>query len=425
MQTLEWKRLHWETQPTGPNLRPRVTAWRYICTQGCVIEERAKHEMIRRGQWRPTAASHDGRTAGFHLNALYSPVVDWLKLIHEWLDAQGSLEALKVFVNTNLAETWEIRGTGADMHELEKRQRFNHEILPAGVLYLTAGVDTQDDRVECSVWGWGLDDERWAVDHRIFRGDPSLPDSDPGSPWAHLREYLLEDWQHALGVTMRVHCALIDSGGHHTERVYEFSRKHELRRWHAIVGRGGIGKPLISTEHEVGPYRTKLFTVGVDTAKEDVFTSLRVKEPGAGYTHFADDLPGEFFQQLTSEKLVSTKRDFRTTMEWVKTSERNETLDCAVYARAAVAVRRPNFRKIYRNLFRQTEALRLQLEAAGRPAPRPEDETIGPAPNDVKDHIEGAENDVKIPLPPASTGPKKKPRKSIANQLRSALSRKW
>jgi phage terminase large subunit GpA-like protein len=354
MQVLEWPRLQWTKEEIDPaeekTRRPRVLDFWYVCINGCVIQERAKHEMIRRGVWRSTAQSHDGKTAGFHLNALYSPVVEWKDLIHQWLAAQGSLERMKVFVNTNLAETWEIRGTGADLHELEARKEDYREMLPEGVLFLTAGVDVQDNRLECSVIGWGMDDERWVIDHRIFPGDPSMPDSDPASPWAALREYLEEPWEHEFGVTMHVICACIDSAGHHTERVYEYCRKHELRRWYPIVGRAGIGRPLVSSGSRVGPYKTLLFTVGVDTAKEDIFTSFRTKDSGAGYCHFSDGLEPEYFRQVTAEKLITVKKDFITTLKWVKTGERNEALDCFVYARAAVAVRRPNFRKIKRNL---------------------------------------------------------------------------
>ena len=292
MQPLIWKRLRWETESAEDGGRPRLKEWYYVCAQGCVIEERHKHEMLRKGEWSATAKSHDGKTASFHLNALYSPVLDWATLIREWLEAQTSLESLKVFTNTRLAETWEIRGTGANMSELEKRPRFNHEVLPSWALWLTAGVDTQDNRVECSVWAWGLDDERGCVEHRIFPGDPSLPDTDPASPWAALRDYLMEEWEHSLGISMRISAALIDSGGHNTERVYEFTRKHALRRWHAIVGRAGIGRALLSKETRVGPYQTSLYTVGVDTAKEDVYTSLRNENPGTGYTHFSDALEG-------------------------------------------------------------------------------------------------------------------------------------
>lgn len=404
MQPLIWNRLQFKVVPAEDGGRPRLGEYFYACVNGCVIEERSKHEMIRRGEWRATATSHDGKTASFHLNALYSPVLDWATLIREWLEAQTSLESMKVFVNTRLAETWEIRGTGANMSELEKRSRFSRDILPAGVLWLTAGVDTQDNRLECSVWGWGVDDERWAIEHKMFPGDPSLPDTDPASPWAALREYLLEDWEHTAGVTMRIATALIDSGGHHTERVYEFSRKHELRRWHAIVGRQGIGRPLLSSGSRVGPYKTLLYTVGVDTAKEDIFTSLRVQsesQGGPGCTHFSHTMDAEYFRQLTAEKLVKTTKEFVTTMQWVKTSERNEALDCAVYARAAVSVRRPNFRKIARNLFQVSERMRSEKASAGRPIPTPADETIGGT-ADGSHQVDGhREPEAEMPAPPA------------------------
>jgi phage terminase large subunit GpA-like protein len=435
MQKLEWPRLKWKSETLAATSRPRIVDWYYVCVNGCEIRERSKHEMIRNGLWRATAQSHDGKTAGFHLNALYG-VVDWLNLIQEWLEAQTSLERMKVFVNTNLAETWEIRGTGANMTELEKRQRFNREILPSGVLWLTAGVDTQDNRLECTIWGWGLDDERWAIEHKVFPGDPSLPDTDPASPWAALRDYLLEDWEHRAGVTMRVATALIDSGGHHTERVYEFTRKHELRRWHAIVGRAGIGKPLLSSGSRVGPYKSLVYTVGVDTAKEDVFTSLRIHndaQGGPGYSHFSDSLDSEYFRQLTAEKLVKTTKDFVTTMAWVKTGERNEALDCAVYARAAVSVRRPNFRKIARSLFRASEKYRAERQlsvVSGQgseetPAPDHIVDVNEMVPTDTDCHSErptGVEEPAVAsppPAPPAKPKPAPRARPSVASRLRN------
>lgn len=419
MQPLEWKRLQWKTEEAEGD-RPRLLEWWYVCVHGCVIEERSKHEMIRHGEWRATARSHDGKTASFHLNALYSPVLDWATIIREWLEAQKSLESMKVFVNTRLAETWEIRGTGANMSELEKRARFDHELLPSGVLWLTAGVDTQDNRVECSLWGWGLDDERWAIEHKVFPGDPSLPDTDPSSPWAALREYLMEEWEHTAGVTMRISAVLIDAMGHNTERVYEFTRKHALRHWHAIHGKAGIGRVLLSKESHVGPYQTSLYAVGVDTAKEDVYTSLRVAQPGAGYTYFSDALDAEYFRQITAEKLVKTTKDFITTMKWVKTTERNEALDCAVYARAAVSVRRPNFRKLAKSLFRVSEKMRAEREASGQRSPAAADEIVA-ATGKESLQVESTAKDavaLKQALQPKPTTARRK-RANIAAQLRN------
>ena len=357
MQVLEWPRLRYDVDESG-----RVTRIWYECLAGCKILERHKHQMIRDGEWRATAQSRDGKTAGFHLNALYPPWVKWLDLVNEWRAAKGSLERRKTFINTRLAETWEIKGKGADLHALEARKDSADysDVVPAGVLVLTAGVDVQDDRLEVSIVGWGVDEERWVIDHQIFRGDPSLPETTTGpdgakvrnadSPWAALEDYLRTPLPHAAGVTIGISCACIDSGGHHTARVYEFAKKHEARRWFAIVGRGGIGKPIVSKGSEQGPSRAMLYTVGVDTAKEDIFTSFGIAEPGPAYCHFSGALEPEYFRQVTSEQLVKVKKDFVTKLVWQKKGDRNEALDCFVYARAALAIRKPKFQRIAASL---------------------------------------------------------------------------
>jgi phage terminase large subunit GpA-like protein len=418
MQTMEWKRLRWKTESAGLHDQPRVVDYSYVCVNGCEILERAKHEMVRRGEWRATSQSHDGKTVGFHLNALYSPVVDWLDLIQEWIDAKGSLERRKTFINTRLAETWELKGTGADTHELEKRKENYREMLPEGVLFLTAGVDTQDDRLECSLIGWGMNDERWVIDHSVFHGDPSLPDTDSASPWAALRVYLMQDWPHALGMAMHPVCVLIDSGGHHTEPVYEFCRKHRARRWYACKGVAGINRALVNDGNRVGPFKTLLYSVGVDTAKEDLFTSFRVDKPGTSYCHFSSTLSGEYFLQVTSEKLVKTTRDFVTTMVWVKTRERNEALDCFVYARAAQSVLRPNFLMIRKNLIEQATEIERLRAAENPPAPPPP----LPTPRGIALKTEDAPKPTPRPVPRPAVKPSSGA--SIANQIRNNFTRR-
>lgn len=120
MQILEWGRLIYQTEGEGDKKRP--VSWSYVCVNGCDIEEKHKFEMIRRGEWRAMTKSRDGKTAGFHINALYSPLTDWKTLIVERIEAEFSVERLKTFINTRLAETWEIRGEGADKTNLEKRK---------------------------------------------------------------------------------------------------------------------------------------------------------------------------------------------------------------------------------------------------------------------------------------------------------------
>ena len=57
---------------------------------------------------------------------------------------------------------------------------------------------------------------------------------------------------------------------------------------------------------------------------------------GAGTVHLQDWADGEWLKQLAAEQLVTvkTKRGF-SKLEWQKLRERNEALDCRVYARAA------------------------------------------------------------------------------------------
>jgi phage terminase large subunit GpA-like protein len=312
--------------------------------------------------------------------------VEWQDLITEWLAAQHNLERMKTFINTRLAETWELKGQGAEQSELEKAVLEWTGVLPAGVLLLTAGVDVQDNRLEVTVKGWGLDDEQWVVDHRIFRGDPSVLKSteEAVSPWEELEQYLRTDYEHASGTLLRVACTLVDSGGHHTKEVYEFTRRREMHRIYACKGSGGIGKPLVSTARRVGPRKTLLFGIGVDTAKERVYSILR---SGKCHIFKNGEVSGEYFRQLTSEKLVTTVRNNETSMMWVKKYERNEALDCSVYALAAIDVLKPNFKALATLRFKQSIKAKLPAAPKEEEDLVPEKENSQPSTNEPKDEI--------------------------------------
>jgi len=90
----------------------------------------------------------------------------------------------------------------------------------------------------------------------------------------------------------------------------------------------------------------RLWTVATSTFKAETYRFLRQDRPtteeqaaGAlcppGTIHLPDWADGEWLKQLTAEQLVTvrTKRGFAR-LEWQKLRERNEALDCRVYARA-------------------------------------------------------------------------------------------
>jgi phage terminase large subunit GpA-like protein len=91
----------------------------------------------------------------------------------------------------------------------------------------------------------------------------------------------------------------------------------------------------------------RLWTVAVSTFKAETYRFLGLARPtdeelagGAKYPHGSIHLPNwvesEWIKQLVAEQLVTvrTKRGFAR-LEWQKLRERNEALDCRVYARAA------------------------------------------------------------------------------------------
>jgi phage terminase large subunit GpA-like protein len=91
----------------------------------------------------------------------------------------------------------------------------------------------------------------------------------------------------------------------------------------------------------------KVTTVAVGIAKQELYQHLRlhadVAEDGltpvypAGYLHLPK-IDAEFLQQLCAEQLVTRRdRNGHAVREWQKLRERNEALDCYVYARAAAA----------------------------------------------------------------------------------------
>lgn len=355
LQPLDWGTdkphgIKWDRDAEGHALPDTV---RYVCRAcGAEIREHHKPGMLTGGRWvaaNPGAVA--GRVRGFQLSSLYSPLgwLSWATLVAEWETAiaaarTGDISLLRVFVNTRLAETFEEQGDRADEHALRKRAAdIPLRQVTWGHFVMTAGVDTQGDRLEAYAWAWGRGLERQLVDRAVFYGDPSLAESEPGSPWARLTEWRRTPMLHASGKPVPLLAVMIDSGGHHTHAVYAYARAHQHAHVYAVKGMSQAGKAILgkATDQDVNwrgqkmKHGVKLFPIGSDTAKAEIYARLRTEQPGPGYVHLSRHLPPEVFEQLTSERLVTKYVKGRPKLEWVKPAgRRNEALDCAVYALA-------------------------------------------------------------------------------------------
>jgi phage terminase large subunit GpA-like protein len=216
----------------------------------------------------------------------------------------------------------------------------------SGGLFLTAGADVQKDRIEVSIWAWGRGLESWLIDHVVIDGGPSSPEA-----WAGLTRLLGQTWPHAGGTEIGLSRLAIDTG-YEAPAVYAWARRMGGGQVVAIKGVDGFSRPA----PVVGPTYVdateggrkirrgaKLWTIAVATFKSETYRFLRLDTPTddgapapAGAIHLPRGIDAEWIRQLVAEQLITvkTRRGF-TRLEWQKLRERNEALDCRVYARAA------------------------------------------------------------------------------------------
>lgn len=347
-QWLRFEQLRWEKG------QPESAA--YVC-ESCdaPISEHHKTWMLEHGEWRALAPENGAKTAGFHLSSLYSPVGwrSWREIAVAWELAvskeSGSAAAIKTFKNTELGETWVEEGEAPDWQRLvERREDYPVGSIPPGGLLLVGGADVQKDRIEASIWAFGRGKESWLVEHRVLMGDTARD-----AVWKQLADLLAENWTHASGAALPLARFAVDTG-FATQEAYAFVRASRDPRVMAVKGvaRGAalIGTPTavdISKGGKKLRRGIKVFSVAVGIAKLELYNNLRksadVAEDGitaiypAGFIHLPH-VDAEFIQQLCAEQLI-TRRDRNgfPIREWQKMRERNEALDCYVYARAAAS----------------------------------------------------------------------------------------
>jgi phage terminase large subunit GpA-like protein len=441
MQALEWGAsapwgVKWDRRADGT---AEPSSVRYVCrANGCEIKEHHKPAMLAGGAWVAANPEVSGKTRGFHLSSLYSPLgwLSWSQLVVEWERAmaksrEGDASMLRVFVNTRLAETFEEQGDKADEHALRKRaEDIPLRVVTWGHYVMTMGADVQGDRLEAYLWAWGRGMERQLVDRAVFYGDPAIPEGEPGSPWTALTEYRRTPVLHASGRPVPILATFCDSGGHHTQAVYDYARRHQHAHVYAVKGSsiGGkniVGKPTdqdITWRGQRMKHGVKLWPIGTDTAKQEIYGRLRLTEPGPGYVHLSRHLPPEVFEQLTSERLVTKYVKGRQRLEWLKPAgRRNEALDCAVYALAAA-----HFAGVER--WREGDWAKWQARVEARDL----FDAAPPPPPPVAVSVEPAESASSGPAPPpvpepAQAAPPAAParRMTYRPKLPSAGGRRW
>lgn len=282
------------------------------------------------------------RHVAIHVWTAYSPAVAWSQIVREFLAAhekmlEGDDTKMKAWVNTTRGETWEGEIEETDPDDLRNRaEPFALRTMPRDCLLLLCGADTQDNRVEAGVWGLGAGGQMWTIDHKVFFGNPALPEV-----WRDVEEFLrTAEYPHACGQPQRIYATAIDSGGHHADAVYAFAHRLKALRVHAIKGASGRERSIDNGNSRVS-YRWNgkiekhgpiLWHVGTNLAKDRFQARMDVTTPGPGYVHLSNELTPEWFKQIAGEVRATRRMQGGTETRWTPKRKRIEVKDCLTYA---------------------------------------------------------------------------------------------
>jgi len=343
---LKWKQLQW-TAIDGV-----VKEVWYVCEHcGSEIEEHEKATMLAAGKW--IAQKKAAPYPSYNINALYSPRGigrTWTDLVYQKLAAQGDPIKEKRFANTRMAETYEDNRHSLKPSVLmERREDYALKTIPPGVLALTVGLDTQNDRLPLQLLGHGRGGRVWVLDYVELPGDPNNVVPDFIEKKGVLYDYVNQTFVNAWGKAMRIQAVGWDTGGHRTDAIYTACRSKVVSRLLAMKSWSIGGKPVLAARpsHQDVKWNGKinkrgvaLWMVGSDTAKDIIIGHLvgdEEKSADDRMIHFSIGLDEDYFKMLLAEKFDPEKNRYVK-----KSGVRNESIDTFVYGIAAA--RHPSLR---------------------------------------------------------------------------------
>lgn len=340
-----WADIRW------PDGEPSKAAW--FCPKcGSEVMETHKTAIVEAGRWRATRPEVKGH-AGFHLSSLVSPLasVAWPLLAAKFEEIKRDPDRHRIFKNQVLGLPWQDTENDIDEAEIASRgEDFSIGAIPESVLYLTIGVDVQDDRLECTTAGWDRTGCMFILGHDVVYGSP-----DDNQTWRELDALISARHRHPLGGTIGIDAVAVDSGdGDWTQAVYDFCRPRGRRRVMSIKGMGGNRPIIVGTKSKD---LRGLFIVGSDVVKTTLMNRV-VRNTGI---RFSEQLEPVWFEQFLSERKTLRFVGHRPVSKWERLPGREaEALDATVYAYAA--------RQVVVSSFDAREAeLRLEPRAVEKP----------------------------------------------------------
>lgn len=359
-----------------------------ICPHcGTTIEPKHKAWMNQRGRWvgplqhvTPATGDDPGAVEGPDFDtSIASYRIDgamgfarWGELAAKWRAAELTFEQLqdegplRTFHNVQIGRNYTSQLAGAapiEASDLGKRRFGQHQLgtVPDWVKVLIATVDTQANRWEVAVFGFG-DGLRWCIVDRysVNQLEDGRTQPDPAKHPEHWRVLLSRViWRRYPlasdpSITVPIYNTAIDINGTDGREAFNkagfafwyMARRLGVRDESLTLIKGGnnpravkLPEPTFLERKRKGGVRRrgcKFWVPNVNAYKTILDARLRRETPGPGYLHLAEDLHDRYLDELVAEERDPSNKDL-----WIKRPgvSRNETLDLAVYA--MVALERP------------------------------------------------------------------------------------
>lgn len=362
MQVLEWENML-ETLDEAHPEKAHFTCTGEGC--GCAIEEYHRVDMIPHVEWRAKNPSEKRYHRSFHIWSAYSPLQSFEKIARAWLSAKGDPSKEQAFMNDTVGRAYRVMGDAPSWEKLRDRAAESHYRkgqIPAGFVYVTCGVDCQDDRVEFQVVAWGENKRRAVVDYEVIQGHISEPQCQ-----SRLNALLKQTWRNAHGRQLSIDMLAID-GNAYTEDVWSWAKKHPASRVIMVRGRHEDHLPLLAVvkreynnQGKKRPWSRRFYNFASSVLKMSLYRNVRKEDPeDTGYVLFPHGLDDEYFKQLTAESRKPKRKNGFIHYIWVKDPNlNNEGLDTHLQAEAAwvrrAGVGRDLFESEWAKLFKDRE----------------------------------------------------------------------
>jgi phage terminase large subunit GpA-like protein len=305
------------------------------------IKEKHKYDLLLEkgyggtAEWVPTKNPERPFVRSYHIPG-WLGFRTWLDIAIEWENVKDDPFLLPDFVNDVMGETWKESDQKPDQHLLLQIAQ-EYENWPRGhicndIVFLAITCDVQKDRLEAGLLGFGRNKQIYAIDYWVFKGETNVLED---VCWKELYEKITTKYTREDGQELFVQSAFIDSQ-YLSEVVDAFCDQFDYRSENIsgvfhIQSRETQDKMVTEFQSNI---KTPVVGLHDQKLKHVLYSMLRKKPNGPGqfpghYFHFSNEYAEEFFDQLTSEEIVTVvvKGAVKGTKILNTKQKRNEVLD--------------------------------------------------------------------------------------------------